>query len=149
MKGFKFKLDGLLKVREFKERALKVELGQILTQINEAKDEIVRLKENIQETYDAQDQFLSDPAAGDMIKFFPKFIETKNLAIDNQNNLIYALEKKFDSKQSELATARGEVKVIENLKDKKKTEYKKKIEKKHQENVDELVQIRRLLKENS
>jgi flagellar FliJ protein len=149
MKGFKFKLDGLLKVREFKERALKVELGQILKQINEAQDEILNLKKNIQETYDAQEQFLADPSAGDMIKFFPKFIETKNHAIENQENLIYALQKKFETKQLELATARGEVKVIENLKEKKKTEYKKKIEKKHQENVDELVQIRRLLKESN
>jgi flagellar FliJ protein len=149
MKGFKFKLDGLLKVREFKERALKVELGQILKQINEAEDEIIRLKKNIEETYEAQESFLAEPAAGDMIKFFPKFIETKNLAIDNQENLIFALKKKFDQKQNELGKARGEVKVIENLKEKKQTEYKKKLDKKHQENVDELVQIRRLLKESN
>lgn len=149
MKGFKFKLNGLLKVREFKERALKVELGGILKQINAAEDEITNLKQNIEDTYQAQEAFLAEPAAGDMIKFFPKFIETKNLAIDNQENLIYALKKKFEQKQLELGKARGEVKVIENLKEKKQTEYKKKIEKKHQENVDELVQIRRLLKESN
>ena len=149
MKGFKFKLSGLLKVREFKERSLKVELGGILTQITEAEEEIEKLKMNIEETYEAQEAFLADPAAGDMIKFFPKFIETKNLAIDNQNNLIYALRKKFDQKQSELGKARGEVKVIENLKEKKETEYKKKLDKKYQEGIDELVQIRRLLKESN
>lgn len=149
MKGFKFKLNGLLKVREFKERTLKVELGQILKQINGAEEEILKLKKDIQETYEAQETFMADPSAGEMIKFFPKFIETKNSAIDNQENLIYALKKKFDFKQKELATARGEVKVIENLKEKKQTEYKKKLEKKHQENVDELVQIRRILKGNS
>ncbi|PIK13853.1 flagellar export protein FliJ [Halobacteriovorax sp. JY17] len=147
MQKFKFKLDGLLKVREFKEKRLKVELGEILTQIQNVKDDIKRLNENIVETYEAQETFLADPTSGDMVKFFPRFIKTKKADIQNKENLLYALQKKFDQKQVELGTARGEVKVIENLKEKKSTEHKKKVEKKFQENIDELVQIRRLLKE--
>lgn len=147
MQKFKFKLDGLLKVREFKEKRLKVELGEILTQIQNVKDEIKKLNDNIVETYDAQEAFLADPSSGDMVKFFPRFIKTKKSDIKNKENLLFALEKKFDQKQVELGVARGEVKVIENLKEKKSTEHKKKVEKKFQEDVDELVQIRRLLKE--
>ncbi|ATH08988.1 flagellar export protein FliJ [Halobacteriovorax marinus] len=147
MQKFKFKLDGLLKVREFKEKRLKIELGEILTQIQNTKDDITRLTNNIKETYESQEKFLADPSSGDMVKFFPRFIEAKKADIKNKENLLYALEKKFDEKQKELGIARGEVKVIENLKEKKSSEHKKKVEKKFQENVDELVQIRRLLKE--
>ncbi|WP_372651229.1 flagellar export protein FliJ [Halobacteriovorax sp.] len=147
MQKFKFKLDGLLKVREFKEKRLKVELGEILTQVQNVKDEIKKLNENIVETYEAQEQFLSDPSGGDMVKFFPRFIKTKKADIKNKENLLFALEKKFEQKKTELGVARGEVKVIENLKEKKSTEHKKKVEKKFQDDVDELVQIRRLLKE--
>ncbi len=147
MQKFKFKLDGLLKVREFKEKRLKVELGEILTQIQNVKDEIQTLNDNIVETYEAQEKFLADPSSGDMVKFFPRFIKTKKADIKNKENLLFALEKKFDQKQVEMGVARGEVKVIENLKEKKSTEHKKKAEKKFQEDVDELVQIRRLLKE--
>ena len=147
MQKFKFKLDGLLKVREFKEKRLKVELGEILTEMQAVKDDIKRLNENIHDTYQAQESFLADPSSGDMVKFFPRFIKTKKEDIKNRENLLYALQRKFDEKQVELGTARGEVKVIENLKEKKATEHKKKVEKKFQEDTDELVQIRRLLKE--
>ncbi|OUR96198.1 flagellar export protein FliJ [Halobacteriovorax marinus] len=148
MKGFKFKLDGLLKVREFKEKKLKIELGEILKEITSTEDYVKTLVSNIEETYKAQEEFLSSPTAGEMIKFFPRFIEIKKEEIKNKKNLIYSLQKKFDQKQTELGVARGEVKVIENLKEKKTTEYKKKLDKKHLESVEELNQIRRLLKES-
>jgi flagellar FliJ protein len=36
---FKFKLEGLLKIREFKERKVKVELGEILKEMKRVENE--------------------------------------------------------------------------------------------------------------
>lgn len=143
MQKFKFKLDAVLKMREFKEKKIKIELGEILKEISDVEEKIAAANKAIDETYSAQETFMADPAAGRMIQFFPYFIQGKKEEIKNKENLLWALKKKYDAKITELATARGEVKVMENFKDKKKGEWTKEYNKKQQENIDELLMIRR------
>ncbi len=143
MQKFKFKLDALLKVREFKEKKVKIELGEILKEISSVEEKIALANIAIDETYEAQEVFMKDPSAGRMIQFFPYFIQGKKEDIKNKENLLWSLKKKYDVKITELAAARGEVKVMENFKDKKKGEWTKEYNKKEQEAIDELLMIRR------
>lgn len=140
---FKFKLHGLLKVREFKEKAIKLELGRILTEIETAKGTIERAQKDIEECYIAQEEFVSEPAAGRMVQFFPQFIQAKREEQKIQRNILYALERKYEYKIKELALAKGEVKVIDNLKEKQQLEHKKHADKKFQETIEELTLSRR------
>ncbi len=142
MQKFKFKLDGLLKVREFKEKQLKIELGEILKEINSVEEKIAEANRAIAETYDAQEAFMRDPSNGQMLQFFPMFIQGKKEDIKNKDNLLWSLRKKYDKKVAELATARGEVKVMENFKDKKKDEWSKEKNKKEQEAIEEILMMR-------
>ena len=143
VKKFKFKLDGLLKVREFKEKRIKVELGEILKDIEQAKENIYKAKLDIDECYQAQEAFLREPSGASMVQFFPQFIEAKTEDYKAQENILFSLQRKYEEKRSELATAKGDVKVIENLKEKKTTEFEKTVEKKKQEAIDELMQAKR------
>jgi flagellar FliJ protein len=143
MQKFKFKLDAVLKVREFKEKKVKIELGEILREIGAVEAKISEANKAIDETYAAQESFMKDPSAAQMIQFFPYFIQGKKEEIKNKENLLWALKKKYDAKILELAQARGEVKIMENFKDKKKTEHTKERNKKEQETIDELLMIRR------
>lgn len=142
MQKFKFKLDGLLKVREFKEKKVKIELGEILREINAVEDKIAAANAAIAETYDAQETFMQDPSQGQMLQFFPLFIQGKKEDIKNKENLLWSLKKKYDIKIAELATARGEVKVMENYKEKELTDWKKVKNKKEQEGIEEILQMR-------
>lgn len=142
MQKFKFKLDGLLKVREFKEKKIKIELGEILKEIGEVEGKIVLANKAIDETYEAQETFMQDPSAGKMLQFFPYFIQGKKDDIKNKENLLWALKKKYDLKITELATARGQVKVMENFKEKKKGEWTKERNKKEQEGIEEILMMR-------
>jgi flagellar FliJ protein len=142
MQKFKFKLDGLLKVREFKEKQLKIELGEILKEINVVEEKIADANRAISETYDAQEACMRDPSNGQMLQFFPLFIQGKKEDIKNKDNLLWSLRKKYDKKVAELATARGEVKVMENFKDKKKDEWSKEKNKKEQEAIEEILMMR-------
>ena len=143
MQKFKFKLDGLLKVREFKEKKVKIELGEILREINDVENKIALANQAISETYDAQEAFMQDStSSGQMLQFFPLFIQGKKEDIKNKENLLWALKKKYDKKIAELATARGEVKVMENFKDKKKVEWTKEKNKKEQEGIEEILMMR-------
>ncbi len=144
MQKFKFKLEAVLKVREFKEKKIKIELGEILKEISTVEDKIALANAAIDEAYGAQEVAMKDLVGGKMIQFFPYFIQGKKEDIKNMENLLWALRKKYNLKISELATARGEVKVMENFKDKKKGEWTKEKNKKEQEAIDEIVQIRGL-----
>ena len=142
MQKFKFKLDGLLKAREFKEKQLKIELGEILKEINDVNAKIAEANVAISETYEAQEAFMRDPSSGQMLQFFPLFIQGKKEDIKNKENLLWSLTKKYEKKMAELATARGEVKVMENFKDKKKGEWTKEKNKKEQEAIEEILMMR-------
>lgn len=142
MQKFKFKLDGLLKVREFKEKKIKIELGEILREINDVEEKIAAANKAIAETYEAQETFMKDPSAGQMLQFFPLFIQGKKEDIKNKENLLWSLRKKYDKKIAELAQARGEVKIMENFKEKKKDEWSKEKNKKEQEAIEEILMMR-------
>jgi flagellar protein FliJ len=143
MKKFKFKLDGLLKVREFREKKLKLELGEIMKEINSLKELNKELNNAISEAYRGQEQLLADSTGAKMLEFFPFFIEAKKEHIKNNENLIYSLQRKYEQKVHELTVAMGEVKVIDNLKDKEQTEYKKEADKKYQQDIEDLLHMKR------
>lgn len=147
MKKFEFKLEALLKLREFNEKRLMVELGEILKQIHETKDRIEQIKHDISLSYDTQEKMMKNPSSAQVLQFFPYYIQGRKEEIKARENFLYSLERKYEFTKSELAKAKGEVKVIENLKDKKKTEHKKKVEKKIQENLEEAVMVRNYAKE--
>jgi flagellar FliJ protein len=142
MKKFEFKLNGLLKVREFKEKKIKIELGEILREIGAVEDKIAAAEKAITETYAAQEAFMKDSSQAHMIQFFPYFIQGKKEDIKNKQNLMWSLKKKYDKKIEELALARGEVKVMENFKEKKKGEWTKEKNKKEQEAIEEILMMR-------
>ncbi len=142
MQKFKFKLDGLLKVREFKEKKLKIELGIILKEINEVEAKIAAANAAIVETYDAQEVFMRDSSSGQMLQFYPLFIQGKKEDIKNKENLLWSLRKKQEKKVAEMAIARGEVKVMENFKEKKQIEWSKEKNKKDQEAIEEILMMR-------
>ena len=74
MKKFKFKLDGLLKVREFNEKKIKIELGEILKEIGATEEQIAKMNRDIDETYKAQEELIATSADGRLLQFFPFYI---------------------------------------------------------------------------
>ena len=146
-KKFKFKLEGLLKLRHFKEEQLKVELGKVNQEILQVKKRINDLKEHIDETYQSQEKVFAIGADGQFAKFFPYYIQAKREDIENQENLLFSLQKRYERKLAEVSKAMGESKVIHQMKDKDKESWKKEVEKKEQSEIDELLSMRRTFKE--
>lgn len=149
MKGFKFKLDGLLKLREFKENSIKSQLGAILKEINRVEGKIEEIEKSIDESYKSQEEFLAQPAAGEMIKFFPYFIQGRKEDLAVQHNLLRGLRNQYEQKLLELKKARGDVKVLENMKDKKSSEFRKAANKKREADIEDILNLRRLSEQES
>lgn len=142
-KRFKFKLEGLMKIRKFKEEQLKVELGKINQEIMVVKNRIAELQTHIKDAYTSQEATLKSQADGQLARFFPYFIQAKREDIKNQENLLYSLEKKYQKKLQEVSKAMGETKIIDGMKEDQKDKWKKENEKKEQENIDEVLSMRR------
>jgi len=143
MKKFKFSLDGLLKLREFKETQVKTELGKIITKIENTKQTIVQAELDIRNYLDEQDKLIDGSAMARDIQQLLRYIkglEAKKVKLKEE---LVEHHKAFELKKIELANAMADVKLIANLKDKKHTEHKKAQEKKQQQDIEELFNMRK------
>ena len=146
-KRFKFKLDGLLKVRHFKEEQLKVELGAINQEIMDVQNRISQLQAEIDDSYLEQEKILQSETNGQLAKFFPYYIDAKREDIKANENLLYSLRKRYEKKLAEVAKAMGETKLLSNMKDKEKDSWKKKKDKKEYSEIEEVLQMRKNYRE--
>ena len=137
-KKFEFKLKTLLKLRNFEEKQAKEAVGKILKEIDEIRTKIKEMKKEIDGVYISQKRSTD----GRMLSFFPKHIQAINDNIASQTVIMDALRRQYEEAKIVLAKSRGEVKVIENIKDKKFKEHKKKNDKSDQEMLEEIISQR-------
>ncbi len=140
MKGYKFKLEAVLKVRKLKEEQCKMEIGKLQIRITNFKEQIVRHEDGIKEAYHSQEVGLKEGMTGQDLHFYPYFFSGKTAHIDALQREIHILTDKVNEKYEELKLYRAELKVIEKMKEKDKVQYKKKLNKRQFEELEEQVQ---------
>lgn len=137
MKKYKFKLDALLKIRKIREDQCKMEIGRIQVQITNLKNEVEKHNAGISEAYVLQEKSLESGATGLENRFHPYFVEGKRAHINKLEEQIEELEYRVQKFFQILSKLRADVKVIEEMKEKDKTEYKKQLNKKIHEDIEE------------
>ena len=142
MKKFKFKLETVLKLREFKEEEAKLKLGEVVREMEEENYKINNLKKELDELYKQKDQMMKNPSSARMLSFFPTYLKTKKEDILAHENIVYSLQKKYEKKRQELAEAMGEVKVMENMKEKDHQQYKKEATRKNGQDLEDILNMR-------
>ena len=140
MKGYKFKLDAVLKIRKLKEEQCKMEIGRIQVRINLLKSEISKHNVGIEHAYESQEESLKDGLTGQELQFHPYFVSGKRAHIGYLENEIRDLTHDVNQKFDELKQLRANVKVIDEMKEKDKLKYKKAYQKKQDEVIEEQVQ---------
>ena len=148
MKGFNFKLDALLKLREFNEQKVKTQVGVVLKEINRIEEKINEIDKSIRETYQSQEELMKKPSDAHMLTFFPFYLKSRKDDLKIQQNLLEKSNEKYTELLNELKQARGEVKVLDNMKGRKKKEFVKKKNKKESEEIEDILNLRRLLKQS-
>lgn len=140
MKGHKFKLEAVLKLRKIKEDVCAMELGKIQLQINDLnmyKDEHL---EDIKNAYGAQELDLKQSVNVVEIQKKQMLISGKREHIVRIEESLEVLRERLEEKVQELAKLKGDVKVIANMKEKSIKKYKKELNKKINENLEEQTQ---------
>ena len=140
MKKYEFRLDPVLKLRKLKEENCRMELGQLLMELTRIEDQLAHDRNEIDNYYKIQEGALQTGMRGGQVQAFPMLIAAKNRNID-----LLEIEKKkqvdrVEAKKQELAQLRGDLKVMENLKEKSYDEWKKALNKEIDQKVEEQTQ---------
>jgi flagellar FliJ protein len=140
MKKYAFKLEPVLKLRKLKEENCRTELGQLIGHLAKIDKQIEHDKDEIENFFNVQNISLTSGVKGSQIQSFPLLISAKEKNIQLLLRDRTHQEQLIEAKKKELATLRGELKVIENLKDKDYQEYRKAFNKEQDQKVEEQTQ---------
>lgn len=141
MKKYLFKLESVLKVRRLKEENCRQQLGELIMGLTKIENQISHDKSEILNYFRIQEAGLSNGISGQQLKAFPMLVEAKD-----KNIQLLLIEKKkqeelIEEKKKELSILRGELKVMENLKEKDFDEYKKAYNKEMDQKIEEQTQL--------
>ncbi len=142
IKQYKFKLEALLRMRTFREKKVKQELGEIVSNIATFKEKREIVDKEIIHYYTSQERTIRSGISAKDLSFYPKLFDFKRCEAKNIQENLHMLNEKYKEKAKELKSAMKEVKVIENMKEKDRELFRKERNKKSQSNIEELSQFR-------
>jgi len=137
MKKMMFRLEHVLRLREFEEKKAKLELGNVLGRINATNIEIEEARKQINTSDLEFRDFLTEPRKILEIRIFPFIMDELQRTINKKMQDLIILNKELEEKKISLKIAEGKLKVIEKLKEKQYEKFKKEIDKKYQNEIDD------------
>lgn len=140
MKKYNFRLEAILKLRRLKEENCRTELGKLLTGLQQIENQIEHDHLQINDYYSVQEANLKNGMRGGQIQTFPMLIFAKEKNIQLLMREKTTQERLIEEKKRELASLRGEMKMIENLKEKDYHEFRKKLNKETDQKIEEQTQ---------
>lgn len=140
MKKYTFRLEPVLKMRKLKEENCRMELGTLITHLSRIDEQLAHDRKEIDNYFKIQESAMQVGVRGDQIQAFPMLVAAKERNVQLLMRDRKSQEDLIEEKKRELAALRGELKVIENLKDKDYTEYRKAMNKEIDQKVEEQTQ---------
>jgi flagellar FliJ protein len=140
MKKYSFRLEPVLKLRKLKEENCRMELGQLLTELNRIIDQLAHDRKEIDTYYQIQEGSLKIGMTGGQLQAFPMLVAGKNRNIELLEIQKKRQEDRVEAKKQELAQVKGDLKVMDNLKQKGFDEWRKATNKEIDQKVEEQTQ---------
>jgi flagellar FliJ protein len=145
MKKFKFKLEGVLKLRRMAERQALMELAAVQSQINSIANRINRMKEEMEQSRQRFMQQSKDDFKIASVRMFDEFV----VRIQQDEQYLEAKKEEMrpllEGAQQKYRDAHRDRKVMENLREAEYSKYRYMVKKQRQKEADEIN--RRLLED--
>lgn len=125
MKRFKYSLETVLDYKTQVLDNLKTEHAVIVRSVNQKKEEIEKLKEELYGFQDGFDQAKNQGAPIESFWLYDKCIEGMEKKIDEEKERLLILKKKEENKKNEVVVARIDTSKFEKLKGHRLDEYQK------------------------
>lgn len=117
-----------------------MELGQLIGELNRIDAQLVHDRLEISKYYSIQESGLKSGMRASQVQVFPMLVSAKEKNIQLLNRDKVQQQKLIEEKTQELAILRGEMKVIENLKEKDFDAWKKAYNKETDQKIEEQTQ---------
>ena len=123
-----------------RERKIKQIIGGIVSEITDNEEKVRSLRKKMASCHVMQEKAARIGSRAKMLGFFPTIFHAYRREIDETKQTISLLKSDYKGKIGELKSAMGDVKVIEKMKEKNLRSFIKKIDKKNQNDIEELLQ---------
>lgn len=142
---FKFRLQPVLKLKEIREQEIKNSLGRIVKEIESKNIRLNELKDDIQFYFDKYEnaEINKEKMLAGLRSYMPEFLTSHYEKIKNITQEIISLDFEKNKLINSLAMAKSQTKIFSNLKEKKFNEYKVQLNKKMEQEIEELAIIKR------
>ena len=141
MKKYLFRLEPVLKLRKLNEENCRMQLGQLMSELAVIEDKLTHDRTEANRYFAIQEESLKIGIRGGQLQAYPMLVAAKEQSIKSLLKEKTTQEYRIEQKRLELNVLRGELKVIENLKEKDYTEYRKAYNKEVDQKVEEQTQI--------
>ena len=139
---YKFKSEGLLKLRKFKEHKKKVELGQVNRAILKTKQNIDQAREEIKRAYDRAQMAEEEGEVNHFFYFYSDFIQGRQNYIQQQEDRLKDFEEELEKKTRNFVQLRSQVKLVEKWKEKDFLKFKREHQKKMENEIEDIIMAR-------
>lgn len=112
----------------------------MITELSKIDNQLAHDKKDIAGYYDVQEESLKLGMRASQLQAFPMMVSAKEANIKSLLKDKIVQEQKIIEKKQELAILRGELKVVENLKEKDYNDYRKDVNKEIDQKVEEQTQ---------
>tara|TARA_B100001248_G_scaffold262689_1_gene260939 strand:+ start:3273 stop:3719 length:447 start_codon:yes stop_codon:yes gene_type:complete len=144
MKKFRFRLEGVLKIKRFQAEQLQMEVASIQAKVQNEQKQLVQMYENIEQSYALALEYKKNGKnIQGLLDQVDAHIYGERHHIKEKSDQIRILKQELERKEYEWLEMRKEVKKLEVLKDKKEQIFKKEMQKREQKEMDDLVNMRR------
>ncbi|MFZ5572006.1 MAG: flagellar export protein FliJ [Thermodesulfobacteriota bacterium] len=143
MKRFRFRLEPLLRYREFKERQAQQKLFQAQTDLAESERRILRGSELFSESTRQLDEKTGAGITMAEYRLHRGYLSGIERALDMERRRRLKLIQTKEKRQQELAQKSKEKKLLEKLRDRKKEDYYQDVAEYLQKEIDDMVTVRK------
>ena len=142
MKRFMFRLDPLLKYREYKERRKKLAVAQAKSDVLLCEQSIEETREQRQSAVVSMERSMSQGMDGDHLRQFSHYLSGLDTFCDAEKLRLQELLEELTHRQQELSAKSLDRKVLENLKSKQQEEYYSEMIRAEQKELDDTIILR-------
>jgi flagellar FliJ protein len=142
MRRFQFRLESLLRYREYLEKQVKQEVADVRAEILQCEERIDRYETDQAETTQELEQEVATGIDSKRYKHYTDFIESIEAGIQAENMLLDELQMRLSEKQRQLAQRSVDKKVLEKLKDRRREEYHQEAIRRFQKESDDMIVTR-------
>ena len=140
--AFVFRLETVLNVRRSREEQVQQKLGHELFVLENHRQYLEELKQKRAETAEQFDQRKKQNMVASLFSFFVEALRHLERDVEFQKNAIQAQEQTVQKVREELTEKVKERKIVERLREKDHLEYLKEVQRKEQNDMDEMAVLR-------